>query len=420
MKQVLIIDASPMFREFLTEKLTEENVKVETASLKRDAFTKLLNDIPDLVILDIEESLDGIMEFLSQKISNKNTAAIPMILSGPKIDTKTVASLKRFGVVKYFFKPIKFDVFFEAIGRRLNLAFSMDTTPCVLETHLNRNIIFIEIAMGMNREKMALLKYKLTELMDNNRLDSPKVIIMMSDLELNFVDGANLELLLDNVIADKRIEKKNIFILSMSDFTKELIEGHPEYHGIEVVTNLSTVLNSIVEAGTTENLQDLISDQILSQTGNTETGSVEMRFFSDTGVQDDEEESDQDTVTSPKINVAVVDDDAVIRQLLSATYQKIGANCDVFASGSEFLQAANSKRYNLVILDIYMPGISGFNILKLLHDKHYPASVIVYSQMVSRDYIIQATSLGAKSYIAKPQKPEAIVQKSIEILNGKI
>ena len=41
MKQVLIIDASPMFREFLTEKLTEENVKVETASLKRDAFTKL-------------------------------------------------------------------------------------------------------------------------------------------------------------------------------------------------------------------------------------------------------------------------------------------------------------------------------------------------------------------------------------------
>ena len=41
MKQVLIIDASPMFREFLTEKLTEENVKVETASLKRDAFTSI-------------------------------------------------------------------------------------------------------------------------------------------------------------------------------------------------------------------------------------------------------------------------------------------------------------------------------------------------------------------------------------------
>ena len=53
MKQVLIIDASPMFREFLTEKLTEENVAVETANGHRDAFTKLISLLPDLIILDI-------------------------------------------------------------------------------------------------------------------------------------------------------------------------------------------------------------------------------------------------------------------------------------------------------------------------------------------------------------------------------
>ena len=63
-KQVLIIDATPMFREFLTEKLTEEKIEVETAQGHRDAVIKIANDLPDLIILDIETSIDDMQEFL--------------------------------------------------------------------------------------------------------------------------------------------------------------------------------------------------------------------------------------------------------------------------------------------------------------------------------------------------------------------
>ena len=414
-KQVLIIDATPMFREFLTEKLNEEKIEVETAQGHRDAVIKMANDLPDLIILDIETSIDDMQEFLDKKASNPNTVKIPMIISGPKIEKERVAQLIHYGVAKYFTKPIKFDFFFESIGQILRSAFTMDITPCVLEIHLNKNIIFIEIAQGLNREKMALLKYKLTELMDKNRLDSPKVIVMMTGLSLSFVDGSNLELLFDNILADKRIERKNLKVLSLDTFAKEFVDGHTEYYGVEVVSNLNEVLNSLVESSSESTVQDIISDQILTSTGSEDEGSVEMRFYSDTGTAEHEEE--QDGIQPFKI--AIVDDDAVVRQLLSLSFKSINAECDLFSSGTEFLQAAKTNNYTLIILDIFMPGIRGFDILKNLQQFNIKSQIIVYSQSAQRELIVQSLSLGVKTYIVKPQKPDFIIQKALEIINGK-
>src|SRR5574344_921579 len=292
MKQVLIVDAPPMFREFLKETLAAEKVGVEVVQGKRDAFTKLISILPDLILVDISGPLDELMDFLDQKKKDPNASKIPVIVSGPVIERERVAVLAQYGVVKYFTKPIKFDIFFESIGRILKAAFSLDITPCVLEIHLNNNIIFIEIAQGLNREKLALLKYKLPELIDTNNLVNPKVILMMTDLSLSFVDGANLELLFDNVTSDERIKKQNIKVLSLDSFTRELIDGHPQYSGIEVVTNLSQVLNSLVESGPTTDLHELVTDKILASDEKAEQGSVEMRFVSDNGVLDDDEAKD--------------------------------------------------------------------------------------------------------------------------------
>lgn len=426
-KQVLIIDATPMFREFLTEKLSEENIAVETARGHRDAVIKMTNNLPDLIVLDIADSIDDMQDFLEKKASNPNTVRIPMIISGPNIEKERAAALGRYGVAKYFTKPIKFDLFFESIGRILRAAFTMDITPCVLEIHLNKNIIFIEIAQGLNREKIALLKYKLSELMDKNRLDAPKVIVMLTDLSLSFVDGANLELLFDNVLTDKRIDRKNVKVLSLDDFTREFISGHTEYFGVEVVTNLNTVLNSLVETGSETSVQDIISDQILSSTSSADDGSVEMRFYSDTGTADGEFDGSEepegkldDDASGKPFSVAIVDDDAVVRQLLSLAFKTINAECEVFTSGTEFLQAAKTRKFSLIVLDIFMPGISGFDILKNLQQFGIKSPIIVYSQSAQRDLILQSLSLGAKTYIVKPQKPDFIIQKALEILNGKI
>jgi len=415
MKQVLLIDASPMFREFLKEKLNAEKVAVETTNGKRDAFTKMISILPDLVIIDVSDSMEDLIDFLESKYADPNARPIPIIISGPIIARDKVATLTQFGVVKYFTKPIKFDVFFEAIGKVLKASFSIDVTPCVLEIHINGNIIFIEIAQGMNREKLALLKYKLPELIDSNHINNPKVILMMTDLQLSFVDGANLELLFDNIIADTRIQKKNVKVLSLDSFTHDLIDGHPEYSGIEVTNNLNQVLNSLVESGPTTNLHDLVTDKILSPDEKAEQGSVEMRFVSDSGIISDEESGDGNI-----LSIAIVDDDAVVRKILQHAFTTISANSTLFDSGPEFLQAINKQQFDLVILDIYMSGINGFDILKNLQERQFSTPIIVYSQATQREAVVQALTLGAKSYLVKPQKPEVIIQKAVEVLHSKL
>ena len=413
MKQVLIIDASPIFRDFIKSKLDTENVGVEFANGHRDGVTKLLSILPDLVILDINNSIQDLEEFLEKKKNDINAKRIPMIVCGPVMNKDEVAELVQYGVFKYFSKPIKFDVFFESIGKILKLDFSMDITPCVLDIHLNGKLIFIEIAMGLNREKIMLIRYKLSELIDKTGIKDPKLILMMTDLDLSFIDGTNLELLFSNIIADSRIRRRNIKVLSMSQIVKDLIDGHPEYNGIEVASSLSAVLGSLMgpesKPSSGNEMQNLISDKILTSTMDVDDGMVGTRFSFD-------EQSDKKD--GGLFKAAILDDDQVVKTMLTAAFQSYGASLDVYSTGADFLASYESKGYDILILDIFMPGFSGFDVLKALRERNSSISVIIYTQAMQKEAIVQALSLGAKAYLLKPQKPEAILQKVSEVLHA--
>ena len=120
------------------------------------------------------------------------------------------------------------------------------------------------------------------------------------------------------------------------------------------------------------------------------------------------------------LNIAIVDDDEVVRRILSQSFTSIGITTEVFDSGAKFAQAIQTKDFDLAVLDIFMQGVSGFDILNQLRSRATPIPVIVYSQAVQREYVIQALSLGAKGYLAKPQKPEVIVKKAMEVLHERI
>ena len=258
MKKVLIIDSHQLFRDFLKQKLADDQLEVILSQENRDSYTKLINILPNLVILDMNEYHEEEMEFLEKKIADANTASIPVIVTGPEMNKASIASLAKYGVIRYFSKPIQFDIFFEAIGKKLQIPLSIDMTPCVLDIHRNNNIVFIELALGMNREKIALLQYKLTEMIEQEQIESPKVIIMLTNLSLSFVDGFNLEFLIDNVLACPKIHNKNVKILSLSPFVHELIEGHKTYENIEVSDNLHKLLNSLMDTSFSTDVFDVL------------------------------------------------------------------------------------------------------------------------------------------------------------------
>lgn len=416
MKNVLIVDALPMFREFLKDKLTEERIECTFIQEKRDAITKMINLLPDLVILDVYDTDDiqALIEILKEIKKDPNASRIPIIATGPLLPPEVIGIFAKLGIVKYFLKPIKFDAFFEKIGQILRTAFSMDVTPCVLDIHRNGNIIFVEVALGLNREKLSLLRYKLSEIIENEEMTQPKVVLMITNLDLTFVDGLNLELLLNNILSNPAIQTKNVKVLSFSEFTKQLIDGHSEYNGIEVAADISQVLNSLVDSSTTSSVSDLITDKILTTTDENFSGSIEMRFSSDSTNQQDIDDTKDNSTTQ----VAVIDDDAVILKLLSSSFKNAGMECRTFSNGTDFLSALNHHKFDVIVLDIMMPGISGFDTLRRMNALPNKPLVIVYSQAIKREMVIQALSLGAKQYLVKPQKPEAIVAKVNELLNN--
>lgn len=413
MKSVLVVDAPQLLRDFLTEKLSSENVAIEPADGQRDALPKFLSLLPDLVIIYIENSVSDMMDFLSKKQSDPNGKKTPIIIAGPLIDKDEVSDLVQYGVIKYFTRPIKFDLFFESIGRVLHSDFSIDTTPCVMDIHLNHDIIFIELAVGLNREKITLLKYKLTEIIENNNLSLPKIILMMSSLSLSYVDGLNLELLLSNITEDRRILRRNIKILTLDPFVSDFISGHPTFDGIQVVSKLSEVLNSLVGARSGGTVEELISDNLLSASDSGDSGLMATRFFSDTGKVNENEE-----LTTGQVKIAVVDNDLSVAKYLKQVSEAIG-DVTVFTSCRQFVSTVQQNQFNLAIMGMYMAELTGLDILKALVEKKIDLPVIIYSNVVQKEVIMQALKLGASSYLIKPQPLEVITQKALEIINAK-
>ena len=413
MKQVLVIDAPPLFSGYLKDKLNAEKIKVGFAEIKKDAFPKMLSALPDLIIINIDETHKDFFDFLTKKRDDPNASKIPIIITGPTMEREQVASLSQYNVIKYFNKPIKFDIFFNAIARVFLASFAFDTTPCVMEFHVNNNIVFIEIAEGLNREKLAILKYRLSEVIDFTHITTPKIVLMMSSLTLSFVDGANLELLLDNILSDARIQPKNLKIITLDSFTKDLVAGHPQYLGVQVATSLPKILNSIVDKTETTDIAELITEKVLISTDDMDQGLVQTQFHSEVSEEDDESSS------ALSSTIAIVEDDNVTRTMLENTFNGINAQISSFSNGSDFLTSTNKKEYDLIILDTNLPGLSGFDVLKILQNKQYFSQTIVYSSEQSREAVMQALSLGAKTYLVKPLKPEVLLQKAIEVLRSK-
>lgn len=414
MKEVLLIDGSHLFREFLKEKLAEEQVHLENATGNRDAYTKIITMLPSLIIIEANDSLNSdIMDLLEKKRNDPNARRKPVILIGPKIERSKAATLVEYGVVKYFTKPIRFDVFFEAIGSILRQSFSFDETPCILDIHINGNLIFVEIARGLNREKLFLIKYKISEIITLHKLVNPKVILMLTNLQLSFVDGANLELLFDNITADERLSKRNIKVLSLDDFVADLIEGHPQYHGIEVAHNLQHILNSLVDGSRSSgtNITDFVSDKILMSEKGTDDSGAEIRFG--------EQTKDTSASTGNLLKIAIVDDDVIVRKILQSTFSAISGDCSLYQNGTEFVKAIISgQKFDLIILDLYINDMDGLSILRTLQKHNVMTPVIIYSQATQREMIFQAMSLGAKDFIEKPKKPEEILRRAVKVLHS--
>jgi len=420
MKQVLLLIESHQFREYLNLKLEVNGIDVGIANNPMDAVSKMRSLAPDLFILDFEPDPKGIMDMLKLKKQDVNSVNTPVIVLAQKLEQKQLLELVPYDVKKVFNKPVKVDAFFVTLSEILRVPINIDQNPGIVEVHVNENIIFIEIAKGLNRDKLDLLRYKISELINLYKIHLPKVIIMLSDINLGVSDAPNMQKLLNTVIESSKAKPDNIRMLTKDEFIRQYINSQKEYSGIKVVTNLQFAIDDLLSVSDKGKQYaakaELIGDKILKAENSEvdEEDNMALRF------QAEEKKISFElfNLSVKNLRIAVIDDDFIIQELIKQTFEKTDCQIHTFSDGDEFLARVDIEEYDLAFLDLMMPRVDGFEVLRALQARNISYPVIVLSAISQREAMIKAIQMGVKSYLVKPIKPEDIFVKSIEILKA--
>ena len=108
-------------------------------------------------------------------------------------------------------------------------------------------------------------------------------------------------------------------------------------------------------------------------------------------------------------SILVVDDESGIRSSLQAILREEGWQADAVATGEECVKAAARKRYDLILLDVWLPGMDGLEALRRLKERDPAPIVLMISGHATIETAVKATKLGAFDFIEKPLSMEKTV-----------
>ena len=111
---------------------------------------------------------------------------------------------------------------------------------------------------------------------------------------------------------------------------------------------------------------------------------------------------------SRKNRFMVVDDELIVRESLAAWLEKEGAAVDRAESGEQALDLMEGNLYDIMFVDIKMPGMGGFGLLERVK-KFFPTTVVVIITAYGTvEHAVEAMKLGANDFLVKPFDPEGL------------
>lgn len=100
--------------------------------------------------------------------------------------------------------------------------------------------------------------------------------------------------------------------------------------------------------------------------------------------------------------ILVIEDEPTLSRLLSYNLSQEGYTVFSVDNGGEGLQEASSRQYDLIVLDIMLPGLNGFEVLSKLREKGVQTPVIILTARNAENDVVQGLKQGADDYITKP------------------
>ncbi len=425
MKKILVIDESPMFRNYLTDKLSSYGFEVVQGTNGLDGSVKMRNEMPDLIIMDYYLSRKSSVELLEEKRKNRNVADIPLLMVASKIDKRKVIELAGYKVNKIISKPLKMEQLLTTISEIMNVELEVDDTPCIIEAHFNEEILFIEIAQGLNNEKIEQLQYKISELLELYQVKNPKILIMMTSLEFPKSHHSKLIRLLDIITQHAQPNERFIKLLTGNQDVKEVLKKSGEYGSIAVYDSLDKAMDELLGLKADQIAHDeVVSEKLLKSTApkKEKDEAIQLRFDGagsapQSEIDEGESKRKSAAVFNSEAEVAIVDDDIVIQELVKTVFSETKWNLFTYENGKEFVLDKENHDFSLTFLDLMMPEMNGFQVLEYLSKEGDEMPVIVFSALSRKETVVKAVSYGIKSYLTKPLKPEQLLRKAAEVLS---
>lgn len=120
------------------------------------------------------------------------------------------------------------------------------------------------------------------------------------------------------------------------------------------------------------------------------------------------------------IRVLIADDHPIVREGLRRCLADVGEidAGDEAVNGQEVLARSRENRYDVVLLDISMPGRSGLEVLKQLRREHPGTGVLILSMHSEEEYAERAFKAGASGYLTKNAHPEELIEAIRRVAAG--
>lgn len=107
------------------------------------------------------------------------------------------------------------------------------------------------------------------------------------------------------------------------------------------------------------------------------------------------------------LHIAVVDDEEPVRKALGRLLESVGMTVETFTGGGDFLGSLGTRRPDCLVMDLHMPGMSGFELMERLRGS---VPVIVITGQDSQEAEMRATDAGAGIYLRKPVNGHELIE----------
>lgn len=111
------------------------------------------------------------------------------------------------------------------------------------------------------------------------------------------------------------------------------------------------------------------------------------------------------------MRIAVIDDDPIFVQLVSATVEQMGFHATAFSNGEDFLRTLRRESFDLLIVDWQLPGLSGLEIVRTVRESSADVPILFATQRQEEEDIVAAFHAGADDFMSKPLRVQELMAR---------